>query len=402
MALVVLLATAISHPRGRVEAALGAVAAAAVLATGALSWPELREELEHLGPVVLFLVTILVVGDVCARAGVFVEGARLVARFGHGRPVALMTGVFVLAATVTTVLSLDATVVLLMPVVVGAALAVGADPWPNAHTSLRMANSASLLLPVSNLTNLLALPYLGLSFAGFVGAMAPVLAAVLIVEYAALRWLFRRELKAPLAEPEPEDTVTGARFPVVVVGVMLVGFLVGGQLGWHPFWCSGAAALVLVAWARRRGLVAARDVLAAAHPGFAVLVLALGVVVAALSAGGFGDLVRDVLPDTTSYAALLGISIIATVLSALLTNLSAALLLLPMLEPLGATAVLAALLGLNIGSGLTWTGSLANLLWRRGLLRLGMAPTTREFHRVSLVVTPLSLLAGVTVLALLA
>ena len=194
----------------------------------------------------LFLVTILVVGDVCARAGVFVQGARLVSRLGHGRPVALMTGVFLLAATVTTVLSLDATVVLLMPVVVGAALTVGADPWPNAHTSLRMANSASLLLPVSNLTNLLALPYLGLSFAGFVGAMAPVLVAVLVVEYVALRWLFRRELTAPLAEPEAEDPGAGARFPVVVVGVMLVGFLVGGQLGWHPFWCSGAAAVVLV------------------------------------------------------------------------------------------------------------------------------------------------------------
>jgi arsenical pump membrane protein len=66
-----------------------------------------REELEHLGPVVLFLVTILVVGDVCARAGLFVQGARLVSRFGHGRPVALTTGVFVLAATVTTVCSVS-------------------------------------------------------------------------------------------------------------------------------------------------------------------------------------------------------------------------------------------------------------------------------------------------------
>ena len=67
--------------------------------------------------------------------------------------------------------------------------------------------------------------------------------------------------------------------------------------------------------------------------------------------------------------------------------------------PLGTTAVLAALLGLNIGSGITWTGSLANLLWRRTLGRNGLAVGSAEFHRVSLVVTPVALVAGVLVLA---
>ncbi len=414
VALVVLLATAVGHPRGRVEAVIAVAAAGATMAAGGLDWVGVRGVVEHLGPVVLFLVTILVVGDVCAKAGVFVRAAGVVARWGKGRPVVLMSGVFLLAALVTVVLSLDATVVLLMPVVVGAAMASGLSPWPNAHTSLRMANSASLLLPVSNLTNLLALHHLRLSFAGFVAAMAPVLAVVLLVEYAALRWLFRADLRTsvvepvaesvaePEAEPEAEsvsDQETG--FPIVVVGVMLAGFVVVGQLDWHPFWVSGAAAVVLVAWARTRALVVGRDVLGAAHPGFAVLVLALGIVVAALADGALGDLVRHALPGSTSYAGLLLISLVATLLSALVTNLSATLLLVPMLEPLGTVAVLAALLGLNIGSGLTWTGSLANLLWRRGLKRLDLAPTTWHFHRVSLVVTPLSLVAGVTVLALL-
>ena len=62
--------------------------------------------------------------------------------------------------------------------------------------------------------------------------------------------------------------------------------------------------------------------------------------------------------------------------------------------------MLAALLGLNIGSGLTYTGSLANLLWRRTLVRHGRRPTFREFHRVSLVVTPVTLIAAVSVLSL--
>ena len=87
-------------------------------------------------------------------------------------------------------------------------------------------------------------------------------------------------------------------------------------------------------------------------------------------------------------------------LTNLLTNLSATLLVVPLLAPLGTPAVLAALLGLNIGSGLSYTGSLANLLWRRSLVRQGDPPDMRDFHRVSLVATPLALVAAVSALTL--
>jgi len=71
-----------------------------------------------------------------------------------------------------------------------------------------MANSASLLLPVSNLTNLLAIHHLDLTFAGFAARMAPVLLAVLVVEYVVLRWLFRDELRAvghPVEGPDSDQ-----------------------------------------------------------------------------------------------------------------------------------------------------------------------------------------------------
>ena len=85
---------------------------------------------------------------------------------------------------------------------------------------------------------------------------------------------------------------------------------------------------------------------------------------------------------------------LATVLANLLTNLSATLLLVPMLAPLGTTAVLAALLGLNIGSGLTYTGSLANLLWRRTLVRHGVRPSAAPSSTGSRSWSPRSLARG--------
>jgi arsenical pump membrane protein len=110
--------------------------------------------------------------------------------------------------------------------------------------------------------------------------------------------------------------------------------------------------------------------------------------------------VADLLPASTSFASLLLVAGLATVLANLLTNLSATLLLVPLLAPLGAPAVLAALVGLNVGSGLTYSGSLANLLWRRTLVRQGQDPGLWDFHRLSLVATPLSAIAAVAALAL--
>ncbi len=392
-----MLAVAFGHPRGRVEIGIGAVCAGATLATGLLSLDQARSAVDHLAPVVAFLVTILVVSDVCARSGVFDAAAQRVGRWSRGSALRLFTGVFLLAAVVTATLSLDATVVLLTPVVLAAGMARAVPDEPGTYACLRMANSASLLLPVSNLTNLLALPHVDLTFTGFAVRMAPVLVVVLVVEYVGLRLLFRDRLAV---RPVDDDTPLRPmpRFPVVVVVLMLVGFAAVSPFGGEPWWVSLVAAAVLAAYAVRRGLARPIHLVHAAHPGFAIWVLALGVVVAGLAQGFLGDAVRDAVPTSTGLGALLLVAVLATGLANVLTNLSATLLLVPVVAPLGTTAVLAALLGLNIGSGLTWTGSLANLLWRRTLGRHDVHPSNAAFHRVSLTLTPVSLVAAVVVL----
>lgn len=401
-ALGALLVVAYRHPRRRVEALVSVAAAALVVVAGLVPLGEAGDTVRELAPVVGFLVAILVVADVCARAGLFAATGALLR---GGGAVRLLTVAFGLAAAVTAVLSLDATVVLLTPVVVAAAAASGVPSRPAAYACLRMANSASLLLPVSNLTNLLALPSLGLTFTGFALTMAPVLAVVLVVEYAGLRLLFRRDLSVP-ARPAAAAAVPLPVVPTVVVALMLVGFAVTSPLGVEPVWVAAVAAAVLVGWAARRGLLKLGEAAAAAHLEFALLVLALGVVVAALANGFLGEAVGELVPREASYAGLLGVAVLATVLANTLTNLSATLLLVPLVAPLGDTAVLAALLGLNVGSGLTLSGSLANLLWRRTLEGGGGADerttSLREFHRVSLLLTPVTLLAAVTALHLVA
>ncbi|HEU4568623.1 MAG TPA: SLC13 family permease [Marmoricola sp.] len=414
--LLALLLTAHRHPRPRTETLVAAAAVLLVLVTGYVGPHAAVEAVRPLAPVVGFLVAILVVAEVCARAGLFAAAASAVRRHSDRDPRRLFLGVFALAAIVTTALSLDATVVLLTPVVIGAARGLGASGRPGAYACLRLANSGSLLLPVSNLTNLLAMPYLTVTFAGFALRMALPLAVVLVVEYVGLRLLFRRELARTAATvlvhapdktvadtPEAPTVSSGARamwrLPAVVVALMLAAFAVLSPLGVEPWVPAATAAAVLTTWGVRRNLLTVPHALHAAHPSFALWVLSLGIVVAGLAQDFLGDAVRHVLPAGTSFPDLLLIAVVATVASALLANLSATLLLVPVLAPLGNTAVLAALLGLTVGAGLTWTGSLANLLWRRTLARDGITPHRGRFHAVSLTLTPIALFAAVAALS---
>ena len=71
--------------------------------------------------------------------------------------------VFGVAAATTTILSLDATMVLLTPVVLATVRTLSVPAEPHAYATAHLANSASLLLPVSNLTNLLAFTAAGLT-----------------------------------------------------------------------------------------------------------------------------------------------------------------------------------------------------------------------------------------------
>ena len=399
LALVVLLAVAFLHPPGWVELLVGLVAAGVVLAVGAVDLGSAADQVRLLLPVVGFLAAILVVAEVCAAEGVFAAVGSVVARASRHDARRVLALTFVAAALTTAALSLDATVVLLTPVVALAAAGAGAVPRPGVYACARLANSASLLLPVSNLTNLLALPSLPhTSFLGFAALMAPVWLAVVGVEYVGHRLFFRGDLAARREGGPVDEARALPVVPLLVVGLMLVAFAVLSPFGVEPAWVAAAAAVVLSGHALARGRVDVRTVARSTHLSFAVFVLCLGVVVAGLADSFLGDLVAGVVPEGTGLGALLVIALLATLLANVVNNLPATLLLVPLVAPLGTTAVLAALIGLGVGSGLTYTGSLANLLWRRTLLRHHGDPSARTFHLLAVLVTPPATVMAVVVL----
>jgi arsenical pump membrane protein len=391
LALAAALAAAVARDRRAPEAIVALGAAAVLVAAGVLSWHDAREEAGDLASTLATLAGLLVLGLGCERAGVFTWLAERMAQRAHGSATRLLALVFAAAAAVTAVLGLDATVVLLTPAVFAAAARARVPGRPHVYACTHLANSASLLLPVSNLTNLLAFRATQLSFTRFAALMAAPWAVALAVEWVAHRIGFRSELAVRVA-PAPRGRTPAPRAPLAVLALTLAGFAASGSLGLDAAWPALAGAALMVAAERPSPgeLVRAVDL---PLLGF---VLGLGLVVRAVAGHGLGDLVADLIPGGSGLLALLAVAGLAALLANLLNNVPALLVMLPAAAAAGPATALAALIGVNVGPNLTYTGSLATLLWRRVLHARGTAPSLGTFLRLGAATVP-PILVGATV-----
>jgi arsenical pump membrane protein len=373
--------------------AIALLAASVVtIATGILPWGDTLVLADRVVPVLGFVAAITIVTELAAEAGVFKALAAALARWGRGRRVVLWLFVLALAVVSTIFLSLDTTAVLVTPVVVLFALHAGLPPLPFALATVWLANTASLLLPVSNLTNLLAESRMDAGGpAGFAALVAAPAAVGILVPVVVLSLMFRRELRgrysAPAVEPATDRTLLLASAVVVAV---LLPLLVSGLPVWIP--AAAAAAVLLVLFGiRMPGALSVKLV-----PWQPIGIAAgLFVLVEAAHARGLTSFVANIGGTGTDFLSLLQLSALGTASANAINNLPAYLV----LEPAGHSPVrLAALLiGVNLGPLITPWASLATLLWHQKITALGVRLSWPKFAlagvAVVLLTVPLATLA---------
>ncbi|WP_112638619.1 ArsB/NhaD family transporter [Micromonospora saelicesensis] len=386
------------HPLDLVAAVLAVVGAACAL-SGLLPRAETTATLHRILPLLLFLGTAIVLAELTAVAGVFdVLSSRLaIASRGSWAVLFLLCGG--LATLTTLVLNLDTTAVLLTPVLLALARNLRIPAAPLAVTTVWLANTASLLLPVSNLTNLLAADRVGLAPLAYAARMAlPQIAAVAVTM--ALLWFgwWRRERPAggrfvPPTRHVPADPVLHrtalAGCLIFVAGILagveieiastvglvlvLVGFLVRSPATLRPglvpvrllFFVTGL--FLVVQTLGRHGLDDLVGTLVGADGG------ALG----ALRAGGSGALLANAVNNLPAYLA--GESVLPTG---------------------DHTRLLALLIGTNVGPLAAPWASLATLLWFERCRAAGVTVPLTRFVLTSTLLAVTATLAAVGALLL--
>jgi arsenical pump membrane protein len=394
----VCLLVAVIRPFGVSEAVAAVPCAGIALIFGAVQLHTATRSLRELGPTVAFLAAILAFGHLCAAEGVFDYLGSITAHLSDGRPRRLLGLVVAFAAIVTATLTLDATVVLVTPVVLATTRRLRIPSRPHSYACAHLANSGSLLLPVSNLTNLLAFAASGLSFMKFAAVMALPWLLACVLNWSALRVVFRGDLRKR-SEAHPEVT-RQPRYALIVLALTVAGFVGTTSVGVAPAWAALAGCLALGVPRLARRQLRLATLAMKASPGFCLFVLSLGVLVSGVLAHGMQRQLSKLLPSGTGFLALLGLAVLAAVLANLVNNLPSTLALVPLVagSPL---AVLAVLIGVNLGPNATYPGSLATLLWRR-ILPADAKPRAIEFHALGLTMTPVLIVATTSVLWLVA
>jgi arsenical pump membrane protein len=323
-------------------------------------------------PAFALVAGLLLVGAAAAREGLFAEAGALAAR-APGGGTTLLASMLFLTALVTAVLNLDTAVVFLTPVLLHAARRRGIDEAPFLYGAVFIANAGSLLLPGSNLTNLIVLSGNHVSGSTFAARLWPAWVVGVAVTIAFLAVGFRRQLRHESDVPPRERPPFVPGVGAVAVCFASVLVLVLGRPA-LPVLGVGIAAALLSRLPPRTAVRAANPVLL----GF-VLAVAVALGTVARTWSGVGHLAAHTGRWTSAW---LGVAA-----AVLVNNLPAATL----LSAHAPAHPRALLLGLNLGPNLAVTGSLSAVLWLQVARGVGAKPSVVRYSLLGLGLVPLSL-----------
>jgi arsenical pump membrane protein len=322
-------------------------------------------------PAFVLVAGLLMIGAVAEADGLFVALGTRAERLGGG-PVTLLAALLGLEAVVTAVLNLDTAVVFLTPIALHAARQRDCDERPFLYGALFMANGASLLLPGSNLTNLIVLHGRPGSGAEFARSMALPWVVVVVLTIGFVAAVFRPKHEGGLAqEPPPLRFGLGAVAAAAATVLMLA-------LG-NP--ALPVLAVGLAATALRR-----------ARPRLGLPVLG-ALFALAVALGTLGRL-WDGPASLLRHLGAAGAAALGAASCVLVNNLPAAALLAAKPPP----HPLPLLIGLNIGPNIAFTGSLSAYLWYRAARSAGVRPSLKTSSALGVVLAPIAIAAALLAL----
>jgi Na+/H+ antiporter NhaD/arsenite permease-like protein len=355
---------------------------------------------------VIFLLTgMMIIAGVLRRTGFFQWVAIRAVKVSGGEPYRLLITLGLVAAGVSAFLDNVTTVVLLAPVTLYIANVLRVSPLPFLICEILASNIGGTATLIGDPPNILIGSASGLGFGEFLLNLGPVAVLILVVFLFMTRYLFRpdltvhadvREVVVALDDREVLTDPDLLRVSLVVLGVTIVAFIAGHQVGLEPGIIALFAAAILALLAR----LDAEAVLAEVEWATLFFFVGLFMLVEAVVQVGIVSSIADILIEISGgdpTATTLGLIWLSGIASALIDNIPYTATMIPVVEELGATGIpieplwWALALGACLGGNATIVGASANVVVANLSGRAGHAIGFRTFLRYGLVVTFISL-----------
>lgn len=324
----------------------------------------------------------------------------------------LLTLSLLLLTGVTSALLNDVTVILLLvPLSIQLALAIGIHPYTLVIPEVLISNIGGAGTLIGNPPSTIVGSYIGISFVGYLANMLPIVLACMVAVLIAIRLMYRTEFaprecesSSALVEKLSRDSDIRNRDTLLKAGVIglliIVGFITADQVDMPPGVVAFSGAALLIAWVRPDMSRMIREVDWTTLLFFIALFIVVGGMEETGAIQWLATRIAVIAGENADRAALLT-TWVSAFASAIVANIPFTVAALPVAEfltdmiPGAASSGIiywALVLGADLGGNATILGSAPNIVAIGLLAQAGYRLSFQRFARDGIIVTVITLM----------
>ena len=360
------------------RATIAFVGAAALVGLGSISLKEAWSAID--AGTIIFLLSIMIVNAFLESAGFFRLALAVLSSYARS-PFGLLISLTFISGLLSALFLNDTIALIFTPLTLGLTQTLGLNPIPYLLALAGATNIGSVATLSGNPQNILIASFSGISYLNFAQALVPVAVAGLLIQLILLWWLYPevRSFKSTLSYPYMgrNRLLKPVLYKsLIITGGLLVAFLLGAPLSESAFVAAG---LLLIT----RRLKPERILRAVEWD---LLLMFSGLFILTESV----DKLQLIQPFTAMVNSSFRLLSVTVLLSNLISNVPAVLVLKPLIPQTNAQEWLLLAAGSTLAGNLTLLGSVANLIVAEAVAKQGLRLNFWEHLRFGLPLTALT------------